>query len=99
MPLEGLILNRLSADLELRLLGGLSLVTVDGGHIALTRKHKLLVAALVLAGSRGLSRENLINLLWKDLGENQPGPRCAKPWRRPARIWAHTGIACKVTAN
>lgn len=64
-------MDRVSTDLGLRLLGGLSLVTGNGGQIALTRKHKLLIAALALAGSRGLSREKLIDLLWPDLGEKQ----------------------------
>jgi len=58
-------------SLRIRLLGMLSVASGGGAEITLTRKHKLLLAVLALAGPDGLSREKLVELLWQDRSEEQ----------------------------
>jgi len=60
------------AACRLTLLGGFSLASPEGGEVALpTRKDRLLLAYLALAGGRPQSRSRLAGLLWGDRDEAQ----------------------------
>ncbi|HEY4163934.1 MAG TPA: BTAD domain-containing putative transcriptional regulator [Dongiaceae bacterium] len=57
---------------RLTVLGGFGLAVGDGGDLVLpTRKDRLLLAYLALAGGRAQGRERLAGLLWGDRGETQ----------------------------
>ena len=57
---------------RLSILGGFSLVSPEGGELALsTRKDRLLLAHLALSGGRPHDRSRLAGLLWGDRGETQ----------------------------
>jgi TolB-like protein/DNA-binding SARP family transcriptional activator len=60
------------AACKLTLLGGFALEAADGGELPLaTRKDRLLLAYLAVAGGRPQSRERLAGLLWGDRAEAQ----------------------------
>lgn len=57
---------------HIRLLGGLEIKSSAGEPVRLpTRKTALLLAALALAGGRGVSRQSLCDAFWADRGEAQ----------------------------
>jgi len=57
---------------HIRILGGLEIKSSAGEAVRLpTRKTALLLAALALAGGKGLSRQSLCSAFWADRGETQ----------------------------
>jgi DNA-binding SARP family transcriptional activator len=59
------------SKLKIRVLGALSFLDETGAELALTRKNRTVLAAIVLAGDLGLTREKLAVLFWGDRGEKQ----------------------------
>jgi DNA-binding SARP family transcriptional activator len=57
--------------LEIRLLGTLSVAAEQAGEFTLTRKNKAVLAALALAGPKGLSRDKLVDFFWRNRGEKE----------------------------
>lgn len=57
--------------LQLGLLGGLYIGTADGGELPMTRKNRLVLAALALAGPTGLARSMVAHLLWGSFAQEQ----------------------------
>jgi DNA-binding SARP family transcriptional activator len=57
--------------LQLGLLGGLYVGITGVGEVALTRKNRLVLATLALAGPKGLSRSAVVQLLWGAFAQEQ----------------------------
>ena len=81
------------AACKLTLLGGFALEAADGGELPLaTRKDRLLLAYLALAGGRPQSRERLAGLLWGDRAEAQARDSLKQSLAGLRQAFRHIGL-------
>jgi DNA-binding SARP family transcriptional activator len=81
------------AACKLTLLGSFALEAADGEQLALaTRKDRLLLAYLALAGGRPQSRERLAGLLWGDRAEAQARDSLKQSLAGLRQAFRHIGL-------